>query len=163
MTIRITLGTILVCLASCSLTGEAYAENPPELQVLDQYLGEWKGTINDQDGTSTNEMTWILNGQVLQQKYQYSDGAEGLILRGYDKLAGHYFITLFDSRGINLFLTGSWNEPTKTFEYTGNSGDNAVTIKSTFRNPQTADWTITLLSSNGDVTEIRGTIIKEIK
>ena len=54
-------------------------------------------------------------------------------------------------------LTGAWNEATKPFTYTGHSGEMAVTVKSTFRNDFTEDWTITLVLVGGAVTELRGT------
>ncbi|HUG18615.1 MAG TPA: DUF1579 family protein [Planctomycetaceae bacterium] len=129
-----------------------------ELKRLDRYVGKWEGTVKETDLTSTSEMSWILGGTVLQQKYKYSDGATGLILRGYDKETGQYFFTLMDSREIVLLLSnGSWDAATKTFKFDGYRGSENVTLRSTFPDNDTENWAFTITKTGGEVTELRGT------
>jgi len=139
------------------------ADLTPEQKVLGRFVGEWDGVDQDQKMSFDISNEWKLNGQVLQQKQVFRDGSESLILRGYDKQSKKYFLSLHDSRGIHFMLTGDWNEATKTFTYTGHSGESEVTVKSTFRNDDTEDWTITLIQSGGDVAELRGTNTRVVK
>jgi hypothetical protein len=160
MTCRFWLFALLITTFAVSLRAEA----PPEAKELDRYIGEWKSTIENTDVTATSKTEWILQGQIVRQKITYSDGAETLIHRGYDKAGKQYFLTLFDSRGVHWWLTGQWDEPTNTFHFEGRLGESTVKVKSTFRdNDQTEDWTITLISTDGNVTEIRGTNKKVVK
>lgn len=129
-----------------------------ELKRLDRYSGKWEGTVENTDLTSTSEMSWLLGGTVLEQKYKYSDGATGLILRGYDKETGQYFFTLMDSRDIVLLLpNGSWDEATKTFKFEGYRGSENVKLRSTFQDDDTENWAFTITKAGGEVTELRGT------
>jgi|GEM_PF-1697949 hypothetical protein len=146
-------------LACCLLTSNLAVGDDlsPEQKILGRFVGEWDGVDQDQKFAFDVSSSWKLNGQIIEQKQVFRDGAESLILRGYDKQSKKYFLSLHDSRGIHLMLTGDWNEETKTFTFTGHSGEMAVTVKSTFRNDATEDWTITLVLVGGDVTELRGT------
>jgi hypothetical protein len=129
-----------------------------ELKRLNRYVGRWNGTVENVPQTSTSEMSWILQGTVLEQKYKYSDGSTGLILRGYEKETGQYFFTLMDSRGVTLLLSnGTWNEATKTFQFEGDHGAGQVTVRSTFQDDNTENWTITIVKTGGEVVELRGT------
>lgn len=139
------------------------AKAPPEMKVLGRLIGEWDGTDQDRSVTFDVTTTWILNGQLVQQKQVFQDGAESLLQYGYDQQANNYFLNLHDSRGIHWMLRGDWDEQTQSFTFKGRSGEQAVTIKSTFRNKDVIDWTITLLSTTGDVTELRGTNQRVIK
>lgn len=160
MTCRLSLSTLLITIFAAPLL----ADTPPELKELDRYVGEWKSTIEDQDVTATSKTEWILQGQIVQQKITYSDGAETLIVRGYSQQDQKYFLTLFDSRGVHWMMTGTWDQPTHSFQFEGRLGESTVKVKSTFRNNnQAEDWTITILSPNNDVTELRGTNQKVVK
>lgn len=159
-TCRLLLLTLLITASAAPLQAAA----PPEAKELDRYIGEWKSTIENQDVTATSRTEWILQEQIVRQTITYSDGAETLIHRGYDKAGKQYFLTLFDSRGVHWWLTGNWDEATDTFRFEGRLGESTVQVKSTFRdNNQTEDWTITLISTDGNVTEIRGTNKKIVK
>ncbi|MDC0262003.1 DUF1579 domain-containing protein [Planctomycetaceae bacterium] len=153
--IRMLVGGLLIpCILQVNYV---LADLTPEQEVLGRYVGEWDGVDQGEKFTFDSHTTWKLNGQIIEQKQVFQDGEESLILRGYDKQSKKYFLSLHDSRGIHLMLTGAWNEATKTFTYTGHSGEMAVTVKSTFRNDFTEDWTITLVLVGGAVTELRGT------
>lgn len=157
---RLLLSALLILSAGTHLSAEA----PPELKELGRYIGEWKSAIENQDVTATSKTEWIVQGQIVQQKIAYSDGAETLIMRGYSQQENKYFLTLFDSRGVHWMTAGTWDQPTNTFQFEGRFGEATVKIKSTFRdNDQTEAWKITILSPNGDVTELRGTNTKVVK
>jgi hypothetical protein len=160
MTCRLWLSTLLITFFAAPVL----SESPPELKELDRYLGEWKSTIENQDITASSKTEWIVQGQIVQQKIKYSDGAETLIMRGYSQQDQKYFLTLFDSRGVHWMMTGTWDKPTNPFQFEGRLGESTVKVKSTFRNNnQTEDWTITFLSPDNDVSELRGTNQKVVK
>jgi len=150
----------LLPLLSCAVHLDAAI--PEELKVLGHFVGEWEGTIRDQPTDYEVKSEWILNGQVVRQKQIFQDGAETLILRGYDSNSEKYFLNLHDSRGVHYMLTGDWNADTKTFTFRGHSGETAVTITSKFRNQDTEDWAITL-DTNGNVSELRGSNVRKLK
>jgi Protein of unknown function (DUF1579) len=146
----------IACPLFCS--ADDVKSDSEELKRLDRYAGKWKGTVEDLNEGSTSEISWILGGTVLQQKYKYSDGSTGLILRGYEKESGQYFFTLMDSREIVIFLTnGSWDEATKSFKFEGYQGSSSVLLRSTFQDDDTEKWAFTFTKTGGEVTELRGT------
>jgi len=148
----------VLCLFTLTLSlSPANAETPPELKVLGHLVGEWDGSDQDQSVTFDVTADWTLNGQLVQQKQAFQDGAVSLLIYGYDQQSDNYFLNLHDSRGVHWMLKGDWDEKTQSFTFKGRSGEQQVTVKSTFRNKDTNDWTITLLSVSGEVTELRGT------
>jgi len=164
MNARMTCRLCLFALLTATVAVPLRAEIPPQVKELDRYIGEWKSTIQDTDVTATSKTESVVQGNIIQQKITYSDGAETLIMRGYDQQGEKYFLTLFDSRGVNWLTTGQWDAPSSTFRFEGRMGDTTINIKSTFRdNNQTEDWTITLTSTDGSVTELRGTNKKVVK
>ncbi|MBD3675839.1 MAG: DUF1579 family protein [Planctomycetaceae bacterium] len=154
----------VLCLLTLTLNlAPANADTPPELKVLGRLVGEWDGTVQNQKVTFDVTADWTLNGQLVEQKQVFQDGAVGLLIYGYDQASNQYFLNLHDSRGIHWMLKGDWDEATQTFTFKGRSGENDVTVKSTFRNQDTSDWTITLIGSGGEVTELRGTNRRAVK
>ena len=146
----------LLLLALFTYGTVAHADIPPELKELERYIGNWKTTIEGQEVTATSKTAWIVQGQIVQQKEVYSDGAETLIMRGYDQAGKKYFLTLFDSRGVHWMMTGDFEAATNTFHFEGRLGDTTVKVKSAFPDKDTEDWTITFIDSDSEVNELRG-------
>lgn len=151
-------GWTILCLHAHALHAAGPAEDVPELKPLDRFAGSWTGTVEDPEFTSKSEVTWILGGKYLQQKYEFNDGSTGLIVRGYDAQSNDYVMTLFDSHGIALLMRGFWDEPTKTLTMNGLLGDRSVISKAVFVSDDQFDWSIRIEERNGQLAgEIKGT------
>src|SRR4051794_25718281 len=87
----------VICLTFfCAVSHEAFSQGPakpPELKILDRYIGKWKFEIvhkpaewNPKEarvtGTSTNE--WVLDGWFQHHRVKDDQGTEGIDIMTYD-------------------------------------------------------------------------------
>jgi Protein of unknown function (DUF1579) len=104
-------------------------------QLLAKTAGSWRGDITmwmqpgaapmKIVGESTNEM--ILGGRYLQEKNTGSfmgSPYEGIGLIGYDNAKKIFVSSWIDNMGTGMmYLTGTWDAPTKTITFTGTMVD----------------------------------------
>ncbi len=104
-------------------------------QMLAKTVGSWKGDITmwmqpgaapmKIVGESTNEM--ILGGRYLQEKNTgnfMGSPYEGIGLIGYDNAKKIFVSSWVDNMGTGMmYLTGTWDAPTKTITFTGTMVD----------------------------------------
>ncbi len=125
--------------------------NPPELAVLDKFVGEWttESTVLVLDSKPQNLKTtgtalrkWALNKRIVEETGKSSDGSESRTIFGYDALKKQYRLWFFDSYGTALEMHGDWNDATQTFTLLTELGG-GLTQASTvhFPDKDTQEWT----------------------
>lgn len=131
---------------------------PPELKVLERYLGNWNSETvskvaewNPKEtritGTVTNE--WVLDGRFIQMRGKSSTGAESIQLGTFDLQKKQYRAWVFDSTGTAANADGQWDEDAKTLTWKGDLGkgvtaNNAVRFVGT----DTIEWR--MVARNGE-------------
>lgn len=135
MTARMAVGLAALLLGGLSV-GPAFGDDPPpkppELAVLEKFIGTWdtKATIKVAEwtpkevrttGTITNE--WVLGGRFVQGK-----GSDSLKLHfvthwTYDAQRKAYRTWFFDSNGQALEWGGKWDEKAKAFVVKNDMGN----------------------------------------
>ena len=102
----LSLCVTLACLAAPLAGGMASADDASvtvadvvELQVLDRLRGQWSGTLDA--GTTSLKLTsrWILDGHVLETKFELDGGFRGLMLRTFDAADDEYVTTFMGRIG----------------------------------------------------------------
>lgn len=120
-----------------------------ELQILDQFAGSWTGT---QPGSKRRVQTtseWILGGRVLQTKSLLADGTEMLVLRTYDPGLRKYIVTIWDSRGMSMTLSGDWDPQEQALTVTAEAGRSTVTAGWKLEDENTEQWKVLFADANG--------------
>jgi hypothetical protein len=137
------------------------AAGPPELKVLDRYLGTWKtetvkkvAAWNPREmrttGTVTNE--WVLNGRFIQQRGKELNGAEHIQIRGYDPETKQFRHWHFHSQGSAIAATGSWDQDAMTMTWKTDLGNGiAGTNTVRFVGSDTIDWRLVARNEEGKV------------
>jgi len=111
----------------------AEADVPPQMKVLEQFLGTWKTDSfldsaernpENRHYTRTEKAEVTLGGRYLQIK-RYNDAAtlSGLTLYTYHEATEKYRLWHFSSSGMAEDGTGQWDAETKTFTVTGDTDD----------------------------------------
>jgi hypothetical protein len=98
---------------------------PPEVEILDRYLGVWDDTT-DPNGTIVTHCEWILDGSFLRHTWtlENADGSSveiGVSLMSYDRVEKSYRGWTFFSNGVAENGTAIWDEASKTFTWTVHS------------------------------------------
>lgn len=129
----------------------------PELQVLHRFVGNWSGE-DSQGETSQSTTSWTLEGRFVKQEYKSTDGSSGLIMRGHAPSLGKYVMTLFDTNGTALMLTGDWDPARKRLTCQGDLGNGVnITVVSEFPDDETEKWMIAVRQGGNVVGEVSGT------
>ena len=128
-----------------------------ELKVLDGLLGHWTGTFDVGNTNLTLRSRWILEGRVLETKFEMDGGYHGLLLRTYDAEDEEYVFTYMDASGSVVLMTGSWDEDQQTLTTTGTNGGKTVTFSTRFVDERTTKWEISQSSAGAETTQIGGT------
>jgi hypothetical protein len=147
------------------------ADPPPEMKVLERYVGTWKkdDTIKIADGpeiTSTGFATHklVLGGRFLESTSVSNPGEHQVLqLSIYDDKQRIYRSWYFDSNGQTSEWKGTWDNDSKTWTQTANLG-HGHTATSTFRfvDDATIASSLTGRRSDGKVSvEIRGTFTRQ--
>lgn len=135
---------------------------PPELKVLERYLGSWNtevvnkvAELNPKEvritgGTFTN--AWVLDGRFLRMKGKSSTGVEGIQMRTYDPQKKQYRGWVFDSTGTAASSTGQWDEDAKTMIWKGDLGI-GITATNTvcFVGSDVIEWRLVAKNDKGKV------------
>ncbi len=129
----------------------------PELKELGRLVGNWTGEAAN--GTSSKStIVWTLGGRFVKQEYTSSDGSSGMIMRGFSPSLGKYVMTLFDTNGSALMLTGDWNAANKSLTCSGDLGNGVnIAVRSEFPDDDTETWTITVKQGGSIAGELTGT------
>jgi hypothetical protein len=153
-----------VCLTSSFALGAEPPAPPPELKLLDPYVGTWKVAefvgkkaewtpeeIHTSGDTATTK--WIMNGWYLEDRKAPGQGAEHLGIWHYDQEQKAFHYTMFQAPGgYRADFTVRWNEKTKSFNGTANY-PNGVTLRTSGRFPDrdTKEWTAIATDAAGKV------------
>jgi hypothetical protein len=134
---------------------------PPELKVLDRYLGTWDTeTVNKVAEWNPKEMRiaarftneWVLDGRFMQMKGKSSTGVESLQMRTYDPQEKRYRAWVFDSKGTAATSRGTWDEETKTLTWKGDLGDGITATNSVrFVGTDAIEWRLVARNDEGKV------------
>ncbi len=142
---------------------EGPAKDVPELQILNNYLGEW-----DVEVTSKNALfavgqcvgqasaTWTLDGRFLQQTSSLAPANDSklwktTILMTYDEKRKTYRMWRFLSSGHVTEAIGSWDSKTRTMTSTYEDGDLTVTFTSQFSENGIEQWSLVMTDKKGSV------------
>lgn len=158
--VMLTCPAAAVCLPAAHAGDETATEtvaDVSELKVLDRLRGEWSGTLGGGDAKLTQTSRWILDGHVLETKFQLDGGFRGLLLRTYDADDSEYVATYMDATGSVVLMTGSWDENQQTLTTTGKNGGQKVTLSTRFVDGRTTQWTITQATGGAESSRITGT------
>jgi hypothetical protein len=124
--------------------GSGFAQppaKPPELKVLDRYLGTWKiegvlkpaeWTPKERRVTATTTNEWVLNGWFQYHKVKDGDGNESIDILTYDPHKKTHRIWSFFSDGFSVEETGTWDDASKTLTSKADLGE-GITVVSTMR------------------------------
>jgi hypothetical protein len=142
--------------------GQDSSAPPPEMKVLERILGTWeieiinrvaKWTAKETRSTITQRREKVLGGHFIQETGFDDQGKTvNLGMFTYDSEREAYRWWFFDSKGNTIEATGTWDENSQTFTYTGRPGG-GVTMVLTNRFPDrsTVDWTYTMKDAGGEV------------
>lgn len=120
-----------------------------ELKILDQFAGTWTGS---QPGTKRKVQVtseWILAGRVLKTDMKLTDGREMLVLRTYDPGLRKYVVSIWDSRGMAVILSGDWDAKQKTLTASAEAGRQKIRAVWQLIDDETEQWEITFADFNG--------------
>ena len=137
---RVIVSALILIAVSLALPHEGAGQSPPkppELKVLERYIGTWKYEFVSKaaewnpkefrySGTTTN--TWILDGHFQQHKSKHDTGEEGVDILTYDVRTKTYRMWSFDSAGFSNEFTGVWDENSKTLTSKCDIGDGIVIV-----------------------------------
>lgn len=167
---------VLVC-AGCYFASPCHSSaqppaKPPELKVLERFIGKWKiETISKPaewtpkeerfTGTSTNE--WVLDGWFQHHKVKDDQGTEGIELLTFDPRMKTYRYWSFFSNGLIKEMTGEWDEKSKTFTTKADIG-NGITVvgKMHFIDSDNRESTVVAKDAAGKVyLDLRGKLTRQ--
>ncbi len=145
---------------------------PPELKVLDRYVGNWKfETVHKPaawspkevriSGTSTNQ--WVLGGWFQHHKVKDDQGGEGIDIMTYDPRKRAFRSWHYSSQGYSSEMIGAWNEKTKTLTAKGDFGD-GITAIATMRFIDNDNRESTLIAKDGAgkiYLDVRGKLTRQ--
>ncbi len=136
---------------------------PPELKLLDPYVGTWtvaefvskKAEWTPEEVRTSGETAttkWIMNGWYLEERNAPGQGTEHLGIWNYDRAQKAFQFTMYQPGGFRADFTLHWNEKTKSFEGTA-PYPNGVTMRTTgrFPNKDTKEWTAIATDAAGKV------------
>ncbi len=159
------LVTVLICAGSFfAFPSHGTAQppaKPPELKVLNRFIGKWKyETISRKaewslkevrsSGTSTNE--WALDGWFQLHNVKDEGGTESIQILTYDPRKKAYRYWGFYSNGLIKELTGAWDEKAKTLTMKADLGGGIRAVeKFTFRDSDNREATLVVKDAAGKI------------
>lgn len=149
---------ILAVAAGLFVPLPAKAAVPPEMKVLERFVGTWKVEQKRKNadgleiwgfGRATSKI--VLGGRYLA--YTAITGKdEAYSLFTYDESKKKYRSWFFDSKGSHSEWLGTWDEATKTLTRTANLGrGNTGTATSKFLDDDTVEFSLVLKHRDGKV------------
>ena len=165
-------GFVAVSMIGFILVAQLAAQEPPpkhdSLKVLERFAGTWDQEISLKQGpwapeakTGTGTMTakWTLDGRFMEIRSQSKlDGTQGLTLMGYDMNTDSLRAWSFHSHGYNYIGTGTWDEKTRTINWSGELGQGMkMTSFDRFIDDDNREWQFVIKDDAGQVVfEISG-------
>jgi hypothetical protein len=150
---------------------ESTPPKPPELKILDRYLGTWNTETlkkvaewNPKEvrttGTVTNER--VLDGRFVQQQGKESNGAEHIQMKTYDPQRKQFRLWHFDSQASVVNSNGSWNQDAKVMIWKADSAkDITGTNTVRFVGSDTIEWRVMVRNDAGKVfVDMEGKFIR---
>jgi hypothetical protein len=144
---------------------------PPKhdiLKVLERFVGTWEDQITlkqspwtpeAKTGTGTVVAKWALDGRFLELRSASKlDGTQGLTLMGHDMNTDSLRAWSFHSHGYNYIGTGTWDEKTRTINWSGELGQGMkMTSFDRFIDDDNREWQFVIKDDTGQVVfEIAG-------
>ncbi len=162
MSTRITALCLVIASAGqlAALRGAEPGHNPnvPELAALEGFRGKWSGPVHNSDLTNNATSQWILEGRVMQTRFDVPGQLEGLIHRTYDVAGKQYVVTFLDSSGNVVLAPAEWDQSFRTMTATGPLGEDSFRLTNRFLNDDTEEWNVTITRPDGSIrVELTGT------
>jgi hypothetical protein len=159
MRLIVVIGLCAVVSAAVALGSEG-PPKPPELKVLERFVGTWDAQSISKPAVWTPEEVreefvevreLVLDGWFLEGKARAADGKAGHFswMMTYDVARKEYRTWLFVTGGFSIQWSGQWDEATKTFSFTGDAG-NGVTYKGTTHFIDKDHYEFRLKATDGD-------------
>jgi hypothetical protein len=160
----------------CAVVGAAVAfggegpPKPPELKVLDRFVGTWDAESVSRPAVWTPKEVrvkyvevreLILDGWFVESKGRSADG-KSLWMMTYDRAKKEYRHWIFVTGGFSFEWSGQWDEATETFSFTGDAG-NGITSKLTthFIDNDHIEFRIIAKDNDGKVyQDMKGTLTR---
>ena len=171
MRLRIVIGLWIAASAAVAL-GDEGPPKPPELNVLERFVGTWDCEVvmkpavwtpeeKREKAVEVNELA--LDGWFLHGSSKTRDGRTNAILMNtYDPVQKKYRLWRFTPGGSCEELNGQWDEATTTLAITTNLS-NGVTSKATFHVIDKDRREYHVLAKDGDgkvYLDIQGTVTR---
>ena len=145
--------------AAWSKNEQAEPPLPTELKILERMIGNWDATYvskpaewTPQELRTTSKVTRkrILDGYVIQDTCEISDGTETIALTSYDPQMKAYRAWWFNSEGNKSKSTGQWNSDSKTISYQSDLG-NGITVRNSVRfiDNDNEEWNVVIKDGDG--------------
>jgi hypothetical protein len=134
---------------------------PAEMKVLQRLIGTWDAaavarpavwTPKEVRTTSKVVRKWALDGRLLQDTSEISDGSEALSLLTYDPARKAYRSWWFNSEGHTSKSTAQWDAASKTLSFKADLPDGLTSHASVrFIDQDRHDWTVRVTDGDGKV------------
>jgi hypothetical protein len=154
-----------VCLIAAICTApDVRADQPgelsPEQQVLNRLVGEWSYTVTsfksewtpaETEASGTYSSQWTLGNNFVNENAKRSDESTHLAMHTYDVQRKVYRRWYFNSNGVALETTGTWNPDTKTLTWKSAVFGDGLTNTAThrFTDDDTIKWTVRVIDDEG--------------
>lgn len=139
-------------------------EPPPELKLLEDYVGTWDEVVSNKATewipeagkvTSVTKKTWAMGNKFVRMEGKFTPGDNDFLsLLTYDPHAKVYRTWYFDSGGgmPRGSMTGKWDERTCTMTWTGADDDGNKTLgKTHIIDKDNHEWTMVVTNPAGKV------------
>jgi hypothetical protein len=135
---------------------------PPELTVLDQFVGTWNTevTYNPAVATARQERVtgkitskWVLGGRFVQEEGRsLGSDRDHMVLWSYDPQKKAYRSWFYDSVGSANESQGQWDEKSKTLSWKADLGDGMTYVsRHHFIDKDTYEWDYVVTDKDGKV------------
>ncbi len=171
MRLAFVIGLLIVVNATIVL-GDEGPPKPPELKVLERFVGTWDCTVvikpavwtpkeKREKSVEVNEMTldgWFLHGTSKTT----DDKTNASLMNTFDPVKKEYRIWRFTRGGSCKEMTGQWDEATTTLTITTDLGQ-GITQKANFHLIDTDHREYHVVAKDGDgkvYLDVRGTVTR---
>ena len=132
------------------------AKDVPELQILQNYVGNWDVNVTGNEFTRGEDTAhWILGGRFLEQSgFIVSENGTNRVeittLYTFDATKKSYRSWWFNSAGLTTESSGRWDESTKTLSWiTIEPSDFKGTTQQRFSDTGKLDWKVLVQDEQG--------------
>ena len=163
--------TMLLLLSVCfvaaiSTAPVVRAEQPddftPEQQVLNRLAGRWSYTVTthktewtpaETEASGTYSSQWALGNRFVRENAERSDDSTHMAMHTFDVHRKVFRRWYFNSNGVALEATGSWNPETMTLTWKSAVFGDGLTNIATHRfiDDDTIKWTVRVTDDDGKI------------